>query len=324
MKLATLPDGSRDGKLIVVSSDGRRFLSAETVAPTLQAAVDQWALAEAALRGLAARLENGEGEALQARVLAAPLPRAWQWLDGSAFDSHGRLMARLFGIQAKDSDLPLMYQGMSHRFLGPRDDVPLPLETHGIDFEGEFGVITDEVPMGVTSQAAAGHIKLVVIVNDWSLRALAGPEMKTGFGWIQAKPACSMAPFAVTPDELGTGWALERAQMRLRVEINNKWFGEPHGGEMGVSFADLIAHAASTRLLCAGTVIGSGTVANDDYRTVGSTCIAERRAIETLENGAAATEYLRFGDRVRMAAVDEKGLSPFGIIDQRVVQNGKH
>ena len=321
MKLATLADGSKDGKLIVVSSDGGRFLSGETVAPTLQAALDRWALAEAALRGLAARLENGEGEPLHDRILAAPLPRAWQWLDGSAFDSHGRLMARLFGVQIQHSHLPLMYQGMSHRFLGPRDDVPLPLEAHGIDFEGEFGVITDDVPMGVTSQAAAAHIKLVVMVNDWSLRALAAPEMKTGFGWIQAKPACSMAPFAVTPDELGSGWAHDRVQMRLRVEINGTWFGEPHGGEMGVSFADLIAHAAATRGLCAGTIIGSGTVANDDYQTVGSTCIAERRAIETLANGDAATSYLRFGDRVRMAAVDEKGLSPFGVIDQRVVEN---
>jgi fumarylacetoacetate (FAA) hydrolase len=257
-------------------------------------------------------------------MLAAPLPRAWQWLDGSAFDSHGQLMAKLFGIEAMHSRRPLMYQGMSHRFLGPRDDVPLPLEAHGIDFEGEFGVITDEVPMGVTPQAAVAHIKLVVMLNDWSLRALAGPEMKTGFGWIQAKPACSMAPFAVTPDELGTGWAHERVQMRLRVEMNGEWFGEPHGGEMGVSFGELIAHAAATRPLCAGTIIGSGTVANDDYQTAGSTCIAERRAIETLESGAAATEYLRFGDRVHMAAVDEKGMSPFGVIDQRVVENGKH
>jgi len=321
MKLATLHDGSKDGKLIVVSSDGGRFLSGETIAPTVQAALDRWALTEAALRGLAARLENGEGEALHDRILSAPLPRAWQWLDGSAFESHGRLMARLFGVPILHSGLPLMYQGISHRFLGPRDDVPLPLEAHGIDFEGEFGVITDDVPMGVTSQAAAAHIKLVVMVNDWSLRALAVPEMKTGFGWIQAKPACSMAPFAVTPDELASGWANDRVQMRLRIDINGAWFGEPHGGEMGVSFADLIAHAAATRALCAGTIIGSGTVANDDYRTVGSTCIAERRAIETLENGDAATPYLRFGDRVRMAAVDENGLSPFGVIDQRVVEN---
>ncbi|HXE65132.1 MAG TPA: fumarylacetoacetate hydrolase family protein [Bryobacteraceae bacterium] len=321
MKLATLSDGTKDGKLIVLSSDGSRFLSGETAAPDLQTALENWEVADPQLRSLAARLQKGEGEALHNRILAAPLPRAWQWLDGSAFDSHGRLMARLFGIQAKQSNLPLMYQGMSHRFLGPQDDVPLPHEAHGIDFEGEFAVITDDVPMGVTSQAAAAHIKLVVMVNDWSLRALAGPEMKTGFGWIQAKPACSMAPFAVTPDELGAGWAHERVQMRLRVEVNDVWFGEPHGGEMGVSFADLIAHAAATRSLCAGTVIGSGTIANEDHATVGSTCIAERRAVEILSNGAAATEYLRFGDRVRMAAVCPNGLSPFGVIDQRVVGN---
>ena len=289
MKLATLPDGSPDGKLIVVSSDGARYLPGDTVAPTVQAALDRWSRAEGGLHALAGRLENGEGEPLPDITLAAPLPRAWQWLDGSAFDSHGRLMTRLFGVEVKQSGVPLMYQGMSHRFLGPRDDVPLPSEAHGIDFEGEFGVITDEVPMGVTSRDATSHIKLAVMVNDWSLRVLAVPEMKTGFGWIQAKPACSMSPFAVTPDELGTGWANERVQMRLRVEINDTWFGEPHAGEMSVSFADLIAHAAATRVLCAGTIIGSGTVANDDYRTVGSTCIAERRAIETLENGAAAT-----------------------------------
>lgn len=324
MKLATLPNGSPDGKLIVVSSDAARFLSGDSVAPTLQAALDRWSHVETELRALTAKLENGEGEALHNRALAAPLPRAWQWLDGSAFDSHGRLMTRLFGVEVKNSGAPLMYQGMSHRFLGPRDDVPLPSEEHGIDFEGEFGVITDEVPMGVTAQAAAAHIKLVVMVNDWSLRTLAVPEMKTGFGWIQAKPACSMAPLAITPDELGTGWAHERVQMRLRVEINDTWFGEPHGGEMGVSFADLIAHAAATRALCAGTIIGSGTVANDDYGTVGSTCIAERRAIEMLENGAVAMEYLRFGDRVRMSAADEMGASPFGVIDQRVVENCKH
>jgi fumarylacetoacetate (FAA) hydrolase len=213
-----------------------------------------------------------------------------------------------------------MYQGMSHQFLGPYDDVPLRSESDNIDFEGEFAVMTDFVPLGVTADEAASHIKLVAMVNDWSLRALAGEEMRTGFGWIQAKPACSMAPFAVTPEELGAGWARGRVQMRLRVELNGGWFGEPHGGEMGVSFGDLIAHAAATRTLCAGTIIGSGTVSNDDYRTVGSTCIAERRAIETLEQGGVATEFLRFGDRVRVAAVDQTGTSPFGEIDQQVVR----
>ncbi len=212
--------------LIVVSSDGGRFLSGETVAPTLQAALDHWALAEPALRGLTARLENGEGEALHNRILSAPLPHAWQWLDGSAFESHGRLMARLFGVPIQHSGLPLMYQGMSHRFLGPHDDVPLPLEAHGIDFEGEFGVITDEVPTGVTSQAAAAHIKLVVMVNDWSLRALAGREMKTGFGWILAQPASqgvapSLSPcFAPAPapeDALPMSHSTSRSQTRRPI-----------------------------------------------------------------------------------------------------------
>ena len=281
-------------------------------------ALDSWQSVEPALRTIAARLESGEGESIGGQTLAAPLPRAWQWLDGSAFDSHGRLMARLFGAELKQGDRHLMYQGMSHQFLGPSADVPLPDEAHAIDFEGEFGVITDAVPMGVSAKEASNYIRLVVMINDWSLRAMAPVEMKTGFGWIHAKPACSMAPFAVTPDELGAGWTHGRVQMRLRVEVNGAWFGEPHGGEMSVSFGDLIAHAAATRQLCAGTIIGSGTVSNDDYQTAGSTCIAERRAIETLESGAAITPFLRFGDRVWMAAVDERGQSPFGEMNQRV------
>lgn len=321
MRLATLDDGSADGALIVVSSDGSRYLPAGAIAPTLQAALEQWSRVESDLRSLAARLESGDGTALPLRPLAAPLPRAWQWLDGSAFDAHGRLMTRLFGVQAKQSNRPLMYQGLSHQFIGPYDDVPLPRESDDIDFEGEFAVITDAVPMGVSPSQAAEHIKLIVIVNDWSLRALAREEMMTGFGWIQAKPACSLGPFAVTPDSLSGGWATSRVQMRLRVEINGAHFGEPHGGEMGVGFDELIAHAAATRFLCAGTIIGSGTVSNDDYLAVGSSCIAERRAIEILETGAASTRYLRFGDHVRISAVDDAGGSPLGAIDQRVINS---
>jgi fumarylacetoacetate (FAA) hydrolase len=298
-----------------------RYVPADTIAPTLQNALERWSVVERELRTHAARLESGDGVPLNERSLAAPLPRAWQWLDGSAFDAHGRLMTRLFGIQAKRSDRPLMYQGLSHQFLGPHDDVPLPRESDDIDFEGEFGVITDAVPMGVSSAEAAAHIKLIVVVNDWSLRALAREEMMTGFGWIQAKPACSLAPFAVTPEDLGRGWTSQRVQMRLRVEVNGAHFGEPHGGEMSVGFDDLIAHAAATRSLCAGTIIGSGTVSNDDYHAAGSTCIAEKRAIEILETGAAATPFLRFGDRVRIHAVDAAGGSPFGALDQRVVSS---
>ena len=320
MKLATVADRSADGALIVASSDGARFLPARDVAPTLQAALDDWARAEPELRTMAQCLERGVGEVLNPATLAAPLPRAWQWLDGSAFESHGRLMARLFGIEPKTSSKPLMYQGMSHRFLSPCEDVPFLRESDGIDFEGEFAVITGAVPMGVTAREAAAHIRLVTIVNDWSLRALAAAEMQTGFGWIQAKPACSMAPFTVTPDELGEGWRDGRVQMRLRVDVNGERFGEPHGGAMAFGFPELIAHAAATRSLCAGTIIGSGTVSNDDYRIAGSTCIAERRAIETLDSRAAMTGFLRFGDRVRVHAMDDAGTSPFGILDQRVTR----
>ncbi len=321
MKLATLLDESPDGALIVVSGDLSRFLPARGIAPTLQSALENWSVVQHDIKLLAIELESGAGEKLDNRALAAPLPRAWQWLDGSAFEAHGDLMARLFGLLARQPDRPLMYQGMSHQFLGPREDVPLPRESDEMDFEGEFGVITDFVPMGICAQDAIAHIKLVVLLNDWSLRALAGVEMKTGFGWIQAKPACSMAPFAVTPEELGPGWRNQRVQLRLRVERNGDWFGEPHGGEMSIGFNHLIAHAAATRNLCAGTIIGSGTVSNRDYQTTGSTCIAERRAIETLESGSAVTEYLQFGERIRMAALNEDGASPFGEIDQQIVKS---
>lgn len=321
MRLATIRNGTADGALAVVSSDGRRCASAATVAPTLQAALDDWRGVEDRLRRLAIAVESGEGAPLDDATIAAPLPRAWQWLDGSAFDAHGRLMARLFGLQAKQGTRPLMYQGMSHQFLGPCDDVPLPREGDDIDFEGEFGVVTDAVPMGVSPSQAAAHIALVVIVNDWSLRALAREEMQTGFGWIQAKPACSLGPYAITPDALGAAWDRHRVQLRLRVEVNGARFGEPHGGEMSVGFDDLIAHAAATRALCAGTIVGSGTVSNDDYLSSGSSCIAERRAIELLEHGAATTPFLRFGDRVRMSAIDRAGQSLLGAIDQRVVNS---
>jgi len=322
MRLATIRNGTPDGALAVVSSDGRRCLSAATVAATLQAALDDWKGVEDGLRRLADAVESGEGGPLEDHAIAAPLPRAWQWLDGSAFDAHGRLMTRLFGVEAKQGRRPLMYQGMSHQFIGPYDDVPLPRENDDIDFEGEFAVVTDAVPMGASPSQAAAHIALVVLVNDWSLRALARQEMKTGFGWVQAKPACSMGPYALTPDALGAGWDRHRVQLRLRVDVNGARFGEPHGGEMSVGFDELIAHAAATRALCAGTIVGSGTVSNDDYLTTGSSCIAERRAIELLEHGAVTTPFLRFGDRVRISAVDRADRPPLGAIDQRVVNSG--
>jgi fumarylacetoacetate (FAA) hydrolase len=225
-----------------------------------------------------------------------------------------------FGHDALPGDKPLMYQGLSDPFLGPVEDVRLPDEAHGIDFEGEFGVIVDFVPMGTGPAEAMAHIKLIVQINDWSLRALAVPEMKTGFGWIQAKPACSMAPFAVTPDVLGDGWRDGRVCLDLAVEWNGEPFGRANGREMGFGFHELIAHAAATRDLAAGTVIGSGTVANADYASVGSSCISERRAIEIIAGGKPETPFRRFGDRVRMEARAADGSAPFGAIDQGVVR----
>ena len=252
---------------------------------------------------------------------AAPLPRAPQWLDGSAFLNHGRLMEQAFNtppIPHFDT-VPVMYQGASDDFLGPHDDVPLPSETDGIDFEGEFGVICGPVPMAVTPEAALRCVRLVVQINDWSLRALGPHEMKTGFGFLQAKPSTAFAPVAVTPDELGAAWRDGRVQMRLHLQWNGERFGEPHGGEMNFSFGQLVAHAARTRRLAAGSIVGSGTVSNV-ARNAGSACIAERRVIEKIDQGEIRTAFMHFGDRVRMQARFDDGRDgPFGVIDQRVV-----
>ncbi len=322
MKLATLADDGPDGSLVVVSTDATRALSAGPEWRTLQSALDRWSEVEPLLRQLDQRLSAGDGVPLPTGRLVAPLPRAWQWLDGSAYRSHGALMEKLFGTAPPPPGRPLMYQGLSHRFLSATEDVPLPREEDGIDFEGEFGVITDDVPMGVTPEQALRHIRLIVQINDWSLRTLAPIEMKTGFGWIQAKPACSVAPFAVTPDALGEHWRDGRVYLPLTVHWNGEKFGAPLGGPMGFGFHELVAHAASTRDLCAGTIIGSGTVSNDDYRKVGSSCIAERRAIELLDDGAPTTRFMSFGDTVRMETVLPGGAPLFGVIDQCVVAAG--
>ncbi|HUE11435.1 MAG TPA: fumarylacetoacetate hydrolase family protein [Steroidobacteraceae bacterium] len=322
MKLISLKCSNPDGRLALVSRDLGRVVPADDICPTLQAALDHWADVAAALESRAAGLAQGRARdtvPFVPRLTAAPLPRSYQWLDGSAFPSHGDLMSKVFKIDNPHSDRPLMYQGMSHEFLSGTDDVVLPSEADGIDFEGEFAVITDAVPMGVGVHDALGHIKLIVQLNDWSLRTIAPIEMKTGFGWVQAKPACSVAPVALTPEELGAAWERGRVALPLHVWWNAARFGRAHGGAMQFSFADLIAHAARSRSLCPGTIIGSGTVSNDNYREVGSSCIAERRAIELLDEGAAKTPYMRFGDTVRMAAVDADGAMPFGAIEQRVV-----
>jgi fumarylacetoacetate (FAA) hydrolase len=324
MRLATIADGTRDGGLVVVSRDLARAVPATIIAATLQDAIERWAKVEPLLVKLAADLETGTARAIfgfSDRAVLAPLPRSWQWLDGSAFESHGALMSKVFGIDPPPRDRPLMYQGMSDRFYGPFEDVPFPSEADGIDFEGEFGVIVDHVPLGITAAEAERHIKLIVQINDWSLRVIAPIEMKTGFGWVQAKPPCSIAPLAVTPDELGSAWRDCRVDLSLEVDWNGRRFGAATGYAMSFSFAELIAHAARTRELVAGTIIGSGTVSNENYREVGSSCIAEKRGIEILDGGVPRTRYMKFGDTVRMEARAADGRPLFGPIMQTVTKS---
>ncbi|KPF58289.1 fumarylacetoacetate hydrolase [beta proteobacterium AAP51] len=324
MRFATLRDGSLDGRLLLVSRDGLRAMEAAPVAPSLLAALQRWAHVQPALQALADALDAGHAAGafdFDPHACAAPLPRSPQWLDGSAFLNHGRLMDQAFDKPPPPlvDTVPLMYQGASDDFLGPHDDVPMPTEADGIDFEGEFGVVTGAVPMGVSPADALGCVRLVLQLNDWSLRALGPHEMKTGFGFLQAKPSTAFAPLAVTPDELGPAWRDGRVQMRLHVQWNGARFGEPHGGEMNFHFGQLIAHAARTRRLTAGCIVGSGTVSNV-ARTAGSACIAERRIIEKIDLGESRTAFMRFGDRVRMQACFDDGREgPFGLIEQRVV-----
>ena len=323
MKVATLKDGTRDGRLLVVSTDLRRAAPVPGVA-TLAAALERWSESAPGLQSLYEELNAGGADGafeLDTRRLAAPLPRAPQWLDASAFHSHGDLMDKVFGIPPIEGkrEIPLMYQGASDDFLGPRDDMPLPSEADGIDFEAEVGVVVDFVPMATPASLALTHVKLLVLLNDASLRVLARREIKTGFGFLQSKPATSFAPVAVTPDELGGAWRAGRVQLPVRVAWNGREFGHPDAGKMGFGFHELVAHAARTRNLHAGTIIGSGTISNEEYRTVGSACIAERRGIETVDQGKAATPYMKFGDTVRIDMFDAQGCSIFGVIEQRMI-----
>jgi fumarylacetoacetate (FAA) hydrolase len=326
MKLGTLKDGTRDGKLIVVSRDLQRAVLATKIAPTLMGAVERWSACAPKLKQLYAALNAGKARnsfVFNSKKCHSPLPRTWQWLDASAFHSHGDLLEKVFNMAppAEKRSVPLMYQGAGDDFVGPTDDMPVPSEAHGIDFEGEVAVIVDRVPMGTTPQAAAKHIKLFMIANDASLRVLAGKDLKTGFGFGQSKPSTSFGPVAVTADELGPGaWRDGRVQLPLHVYWNGKEFGHPHAGQMGFSFPELIAHATQTRNLSAGTVIGSGTVSNSTYREVGSACIAERRGIELEDHGKPETQFMKFGDRARIEMFGANGASIFGAIDQQYVQ----
>ena len=325
MKLASLKEGGRDGTLIVVDRALKRAVRAGSVAPTLQKAMDDWATAEPKLRSLAELLADGKAAgsfALDTAALAAPLPRAYQWADGSAYVVHVELVRKARGVEMPPSFWtdPLMYQGGSDSFIGPNDDIEAGDEAWGIDFEGELGVIVDDVPMGVTPEAARRHIKLVTILNDVSLRNLIVTELAKGFGFFHGKPATAFAPVAVTPDELGDAWDGARLDRPLISTLNGKEFGHPNAStDLTFDFGQLIAHAARTRQLEAGTVVGSGTVANRDA-SAGCSCIAERRVRETIEGGKALTPFMKFGDHIRIEMFDRAGQSIFGAIDQKVVR----
>ena len=327
MKLGTLKEGGRDGTLVVVSRDLSRAVRASDVAPTLQRALDDWAHAEPSLRKLAADLEAGKVEgsfAFDPAKAAAPLPRAYQWADGSAYVVHVELVRKARGVEMPPSFWtdPLMYQGGSDGFVGPRDDIEMGDEAWGIDFESEIGVIVDDVPMGVTPQAARQHIKLVTILNDVSLRNLIPGELNKGFGFFHGKPATAFAPVVATPDELGAAWDGAKLNLPMLSTYNGQLFGRPNAAtDLTFDFGQLIAHAAKTRHLEAGSVIGSGTVANRDA-SVGCSCIAERRVRETIDGGKPLTPFMKFGDRIRIEMLDAEGRSIFGAIEQKVVRYG--
>jgi naringenin degradation protein FdeI len=323
MKFATLPSTGPDGRLVVVSRDLRRAVAADDIAATLLDAVERWDAVSERLADRSAQLEAGtSGGAFDfdPGAALAPLPRAPQWLDGSVFQSHLELMALALHPDKKyePSDFPWMYQGASDDLRGSRDPIAGYHFDEGIDFEAEFGVITAGVPMRTSAEDALDRIRLLVLINDVSLRAFAGPEVRTGFGFLNAKPSTAFAPVAVTPDELGVAWRDGRVHLPMRVERSGAWFGHPHGREMTFHFGELIARGALTRRLSAGTIVGSGTVSNAD-RAVGSACIAERRAIEIVDDGAPATAFLGDGEEVSIEVRDDEGNTVFGEIRQRVV-----
>jgi fumarylacetoacetate (FAA) hydrolase len=323
MKLATLKDGTRDGTLIVVSRDLVRAHKADDIAPTLQAALDDWSYCAPQLEKLYQALNEqpaGRAFALDVAQLAAPLPRAHQFADASSFLIHAELIrkSRKQELPAWWKSEPLMYQGCSDPFLGPRDDIVAASEDFGIDLEAEIAVITDDVPMGIARDKAGAHIRLVVLLNDVSLRSLVGKELEKGFGFFQSKPPSAMSPVALTPDELGEAWDGKRVHLPYRIEVNGERLGEPDAGkDMQFHFPRLIEHAARTRPLPAGTVVGSGTVSNRD-RKRGAGCLFERRAEEILKKGEPETPFLRYGDTVRLEMRDAEGRALFGAIEQKV------
>ncbi|SCA55508.1 2-keto-4-pentenoate hydratase [Candidatus Terasakiella magnetica] len=336
MKLATLKDGSRDGTLVVVSKDLTKCITASDIAPTLQAAIDEWKDKAPKLQALSDQLNAGnvaQAEDFDQTNCMAPLPRSYQWADGSAYVNHVELVRKARGAELPDSFWtdPLMYQGGSDDFIGARDDIALASDEWGVDFEAEIAVITDDVPMSSTPEDCKDHIKLLMLVNDCSLRGLIPGELAKGFGFFQSKPTSAFSPVCVTPDELGDAWDGEKLSLPLLSTLNGETFGKPEAGvDMTFTFPKLVSHICKTRNVGAGTVIGSGTVSNKmnggpgkpvAEGGVGYSCIAEIRMIETIEDGAPKTPFMKFGDTIKIEMLDKSGQSIFGTIDQSVVKN---
>lgn len=323
MKLGSLKEGGRDGTLIVVNRDLTHAVRAVGIAPTLQRALEDWSNIAPRLNALSDALNAGTADGafdLDMAELAAPLPRAYEFVDGSAYLPHVERVRRARGAEVPESFYvdPLMYQATSAGFLGPREPVKVVSEDHGIDLEAEIVVVTDDVPMAVSPEQAAGHIQLVGLVNDVSLRNLIPGELAKGFGFLQSKPRSALSPVFVTPDELGEAWRCNKLHLPLLTHINGEWFGAPEAGvDMQFDFAQLVAHAARTRPLSAGTIVGSGTIANQDTSR-GASCFAEKRTVEALETGKPVTPFMSFGDTVRIEMLDREGRSIFGAIEQRI------
>lgn len=324
MKLASLKDGTRDGKLLIVSDDLKHCVHPVEIAMTLQEALDRWLEVEEPLKTLAKDLNAGRVKncfSFDETKMHSPLPRAYQWADGSAYLSHMRLVRKARGAEMPESfnEIPLMYQGGSDSFLGPYEGIPLANPEWGLDFEAEIAVVTDDVPMGVTKEEAKDHIKLVMLCNDVSLRMVMKPELARGFGFFQSKPSSAFSPVCVTPDSLGDLWDGGKIHLPLISHLNGKKVGSPDAGkDLYFDFPALISHAARTRPLVAGSIIGSGTVSNENYKEVGSSCLAEIRMIETIEEGAPKTPFMQVGDEVHIEMLDKNNKSIFGSIKQKV------
>ena len=328
MKLGSLKEGGRDGTLVVVSRDLARAVKATGIAPTLQRALEEWQSTAPRLNALYEVLEASKAETINGEpvfavdfsAFASPLPRAYEFVDGSAYLPHVARVRKARGAEVPPSFYvdPLMYQGVSAGFYGPRDPVRVPDEGYGIDLEAEVVVVTDDVPMAVDVATAAGHIQLIGLVNDVSLRNLIPDELAKGFGFLQSKPRSALSPVLVTPDELGNAWQDCKVHLPLLTHVNGAWFGAPEAGvDMQFNFAQLLAHAARTRPLSAGTIVGSGTVANEDT-TLGASCFAELRTVETLRDGKPSTPFMKYGDTVRIEMLDKNGTSIFGAIEQKM------